>query len=207
MINELYLYACPKLSEQHKSPLSMLYLVLVTVIFSSFTLFFGNIAFGVVLSTVYLGLSLLSFIDKDVKSKYMKLVTLCVFDISIVCIYLFSKVYPGYQLAFWSIILGVILTIIYEITEIYKIKNKLYSSTSKSKKNLSVISAPVLFLVILIFRFIRKIPSTQYLVVIILIFLSSMTILGGVISLQKLIVYLMVRNKIKDKLIDKTDIT
>ena len=204
MLNELYTYACPKISDIQKSPFNLLTLILCVTLFSSLSIFFGNTVLGIIITVLYMGLSIFTFIDKDFISRYMKLVALCVLDISVVCIYMFSIVFPEHRLPFWSIIMGVIVSIIYEVVVVIKIKNRLYSSPPNNTRNILTISFSTLFLFTLIFRFFKKDPNHKSLVVIILVFLCSLVLLGVFVSVQKLVIYLIIKNKIQQDKTGKT---
>ena len=196
MIEELYMYSLPNLIQTSKSPFNIFHILCVTFV-SSLSVFFGNVIFGVAITVLYVGLSLLTLLDKDFYSKYMKLVALCIFDISITGIYIFSKVFPFRQLALWIIVLGSILLVIYEISVFVKVKNKFYSLSKNKKKSARGISALTIMLASTVFGAFRKNPKLQFLAFIYVIIISSMALLGCVMSLQKLIIYLMTRNKVE----------
>ena len=198
MINELYTYACPKMSAAQKDLFNTFVVIVCTALFSSLAAVFVNIIVGIVVTTVYVILSFLTFIDKDIKSRYMEQVSLCITDISIITIYMFSKIYPEYKSAFLSVIFGIVFLVIYEIVLIAKIKKKLYSNTSKSKKIPIIFGSSTVFVFTLIFKLLNKNPSTQDLAVFIFILLCATVILGAVISVQKLIIYLATRDKIQE---------
>lgn len=205
MKNELYIYACPKMSAEQQNPFNIFAFILCTTLFSSLAAIFGNTVFGIAVTAIYLVLSLLTFIDKDKKSRYMEQVSLCALDVSVIGIYMFSIMFPEQSAAFWSVIFGVGFSVIYEIIFIVKIKKKLYSNPSKSKK-LPIISTSATVLVFsLIFSLLNKNPSTQDLAAIVLMLLCGSVILGAVISLQKLVIYLIIRNNIKEDFSDTSD--
>ena len=111
---------------------------------------------------------------------------------------MFSKIYPEYKSAFWSVIFGIVFLVIYEIVLIVKINKKLYSNTSKSKKIPIIFGSSTVFVFTLIFKLLNKNPSTQDLAVFIFILFCATVILGAVISVQKLIIYLATRDKIQE---------
>lgn len=195
MIKELYTYACPKISKEQGNPFNILYILCITS-FSSLTILFGNVILGVVITALYLGLSLLSFTDKDLISRYMKLATLCVFDVFFVGLCLLSKVFSGYRFSFWTIICGIIIFVIYEIVIFIKIKNKLYTSPTKKGKSATAVSVSAVALGLLAFQLLSSDPNQQTLLVMALIVLSSMVMLGCIMSVQKLVIYSITRSKI-----------
>lgn len=198
MKNELYIYACPKLSDDQGQSLNVFPILCVTL-FSSLSLFFGNIGVSVVIMTLYVGLSLLTFLDKDIKSRYMKLIMLCAADISFFGLYIIAKFYPDYKVILWSIIFAIVFFIIYEVVVIIKIKKTLYSSPSDNDKTTVVVGALGVLIFTRIFRILRKIPIFQNLVVSILILLGSAMLTVSMMLIQKLIIYLCTRDKIIDE--------
>ena len=194
MTKELYSYACPKLSENDKNRFNIFH-VICMALFSSFIFLVRDIAFGIAITISYLVLSLLCFLDKDFKSKFLKLVMLCVWDVSVVSTYVLARLFPDYPMFLGVIIIGIVFIMSYEILFFVKIKKKLYSSPSKDKKETYIVSASSVFLSVLIFRIINK--KSQNLSVIIMIFLCASMLLISVISTQKLIIYLLTKNKIQ----------
>lgn len=194
MIYELYSYACPKLLENQKNQFNIFH-VFCVVFFSSFILLIGDYAFGIAVTISYLVLSLLSFLDKDFKAKFLKLVMLCILDLSVVSTYVLARLFHDYPVIFWVIIFGIIFSISYEILFFIKIKKKLYSNPSKNKKATYITTASDVLLFTLIFRIINK--KSPNLAVIIMIFLCASMVLISIISLQKLIIYLLTKNKIQ----------
>lgn len=205
MIKELYVYSCPKLSENQKNIFNWFH-ILCVALFSSLTAIFGNIAFAVVLTVLYLGLSLLAFINKDFKSRYMMLVSLCIVDISIVSIYLCTNFFPEYDCTKWAIIGGILFCFIYEIVVFVKIKNKAYSSPSPPQKASVAISATALLGVSLLFGLLYRNPQTQFMIALVFMLLCATIILVSVISVQKTIVFFMVKNKVQNSSIKHTNI-
>jgi len=198
MIKELYIYSCPKLSAEQKNTFNILHILCVSLL-SSFIAIFFDITLGIVITGLYLGSSLLvCFIDKNYKTRYLKLVSLCVLDVTVAAIYMFSKLYPETPLAFGTIIGGILLSVIYEIVVFIKIKRKYYSSRSYNNKIIYAVSASSLFLVTVIFKIISKIPAFNNLVAVFLMLLCSAMLLVTLISIQKLIVYLLTKNKIQE---------
>ena len=202
MINELYVYSNPKLSGYHKEPFRIFCLIFGSLLFSSFVVLVGKIIFGFVLMASYLLLSLLSLAGKDFKSKYLRLTSLCLLDISLASLGLFATIWPNHQIPLWSVIFCFFFWVIYEIIWFVKIKKRLYSCPSKSKKSTYIVSTSSVLLCTLILRIIRKISQT--LAVTITIFLCSATVLISIISLQKLIIYLLTRNKIQESCDDES---
>ena len=194
MTNELYSYACPKLLENQKNQFNIFH-VFCVVLFSSFILLIGDFAFGIAVIISYLVLSLLSFFDKDFKSRYLKLVMLCILDISVVSTHVLAKLIHDYPVIFLVIIFGIVFSMSYEIFFFIKIKKRLYSNPSKNKKATYIVTTSSVLLFTLIFRIINK--KSQNLAVIIMIFLCAGTVLISIISLQKLIIYLLTKNKIQ----------
>jgi len=206
MTNELYRYACPKLSAKQASSSSMFTLVFLVTLFSSL-LILADVVTGIIITSLYFGLSLLTFVNKDLKLRYMELVVLCVLDVCILCIYMFSKVFPAHQVFLWSAILGIVFSVIYEITFCIKIKNGRYSNPSNNKGVTTAVSSSTIFLFVLIFKLLNNNSGTKDLAVIVLMLLCGAIILVTVISIQKLIVYLVVRGQIQEDFIDKSDVT
>jgi len=194
MTNELYSYASPKLSENGKNRFNIFH-VFCVLLFSSFILLIGDIAFGIVVMISYLVLSLLSFLDKDFKSRYLKLVMLCVLDISVVSTHVLAKLFHDYPVIFLVIIFGIIFSMSYEILFFIRIRKKLYSTPSKNKKATYSVTTSSVLLSTLIFRIINK--KSPNLAVMIMVFLCAGMVLISIISLQKLIVYLLTKNKIQ----------
>ena len=194
MTNELYFYACPKLSENEKNRFDILH-VFCVVFFSSFILLIGDIAFGIVVMISYLVLSLLSFLDKDFKSRFLKLVMLCVLDISVVSAHVLARLFPDSPVILGIIIFGIIFSISYEILFFIKIKKKSYSNSLKNKKSTYIVTTSSVLLSTSIFKIIFK--KSQNLAIIIMVFLCAAMVLASIISLQKLIIYLLTRNKIQ----------
>jgi len=196
MIKELYTYACPKLSVEQGNPFNILYVLCITS-FSSLAILFGNVVLGVVITALYLGLSLLSFLDKDLISRYMKLATLCVFDVFGVGLCLFSKIFSGYRFSFWTIICGIIISVIYEIVIFFKIKNRLYTSPTKKGKSATAVSISAVALGLLAFKLLSSNPDQKALLVMALTVLCSVVMLGCIMGIQKLVIYSITKNKIE----------
>ena len=196
MIKELYAYACPKLPEQ-KNPFNLLGVICITL-FSSLSLIFGDMVLGAVITIVYLGLSLLCYLDKDPNSQYLKLVTLGILDISAIFIYLFSVFYQSITWIFISLGIGCIFAFIYEVVFVIKIKKGNYSSPANNKKLTYGVSVTTILLCSFVFRILRKIPAFQNLVSVLLLLLSGAILLGAVISAQKLIIYVFTKNKVRN---------
>lgn len=194
MINELYFYACPKLSENEKNRFNIFH-VFCVVLFSSFILLIEDIAFGIAVMISYLVLSLLCFLDKDFKSRYLKLVMLCVLDISVVSTHVLAKLFYDYPVIFLVIISGIIFSMSYEILFFIRIRKKLYSNPSKNKKSTYSVTASSVLLSTMIFRIINK--NSPNLAVMIMVFLCAGMVLASIISLQQLIIYLLTKNKIQ----------
>lgn len=205
MVNELYLYACPKLSSEQKNQFNM-FLVLCLSLYSFVSGFIDEIVFGIVVAILYFTLSLLTFLDKDFKSRYLKLTMLACIDISIASMYIFGTIYQHYQVISWSIIFGIIFFVIYEIVVFTKIKNKRYSSSTNNTVTNVAVSGSTIFLFVLIFRIFNRIPGLQFLLVMILVLLCAAIILFTMILIQKLIIYLFTRNKIQANFDDEKEI-
>lgn len=196
MIDELYLYACPKLLKEQKRTSDILYIMFFTMFFSAvFTLLIGKFVFAIVHVVLYLFLSSLLFLNKDFNSRYMGISAVSILSILLTAICMLSYLFPGSQLPLLILVFGVIFSISYEIVFILKIKKKLYSTPPKSKKTVFIVSTSNVFLYILIFRIINK--KQPKLAVMILVLLCSVVVLFAIILFQKLIIYLLTKNKIQ----------
>ena len=194
MKNELIAYAKPNISKTDKCPFNMLHIFVVSL-FSSLTALMGNISFGIVVAAVYLGLSLLCFIDKNVITRYLKLVLLGVIDVSVACIYIFNKCYPDAQIVTQSFLWGLIFFTVYEVVVFVKIKKRAYSSKINNKKSNSSVIVITVFLFTLVFRLLNRNPDTQYLIFMILTLLCSAAILIDLMMLQKNIIFIICNYK------------
>ena len=195
MRKELYIYACSEIAKDGKSPFGA-FQILCIALFSSFIAVLGDVAFGVIVTALYLGLSFLTFIDKDVRSKHMMLKVLSVLDVTVLFIYLFSIVFPDYALVLWSITVGIVIFVIYEIIVVVKLKKRLYSMPLNNKNAILTVSVPILLLFSLGTRILFKNQNSHFFLLIIVTILCSCAISGCLASFQKLIVYLIIRNKV-----------
>ena len=184
----------PNLPNENVCPFNLLHIFSVSL-FSLLSLLWGNITFSITIFAVYVSLSLLTYIDKDIISKYLKLVLLGVLCIYVVGIYIFEHRYMGARIALHSFFCGSIFFVFYEISVIMKIKKRAYTNKSNNKKSSFISITFVVFLFTFIFRILNKNPRTQNLVVFFLTFLSSIALLGVFIMIQKNIIYLLVKDE------------
>ena len=195
MINELYIYARPKLSEEQKNQFNVLH-VLCIAFFSSLTLLMDGVVFGIVTTVTYVALSLLTFLDKDFISRYLKLATLGLLNIFVAGTYFFVKLFEITWIVSYIVVLGVVFCVIYEIVVFIKIKNRLYSSPKKTSKSVFVFSGSTLILLVLVNRLFKIIPGYLSFRVLLIAMLLSAMVLIVVMSVQKTIIYIITRNKI-----------
>ncbi len=196
MINELYSYACPKLSEEQKSSFSFLPTILGVSLFSLLIALLGGVTLCIVVTTLYVGLSFLCFLDKDFNSKHLKLTMLGIVDMSIAFIYIIEYRYSQYHVVLWSIILGVVFFVIYEVLLFIKVKNKSNSFVNKTGATASI-GASTLFLIALIYKVVNSISGLQFFVGMALVLLCASAVLLDMIFVQKLIIYLFTRTKVQ----------
>ena len=194
MKKELYIYAKPNLPNENACPFNLLHIFCMSL-FPLLSLFWGSFAFGIIIFAVYLSLSLLTYLDKDIISRYLKLAFLCVLCIYVVGIYIFEHQFAEVKFALQSFFWGLIFFVFYEISVIIKIKKRAYSNKSNNKKSSFISVALVIFLFTLIFKILNKNPNTQYLVAFFLTLLSSILLLGVFIMIQKNIIYLLVKEE------------
>ena len=194
MNKELYAYACPKLSKEQTSPFNVFCFIFGVTLFSSLV-GFVNLTLGVIISALYLVLSLLTFLNKDVKSRYLMMISLGILDVSIVMISFSSIMYPMYPFIFWSLIWAFIFIVIYEIVVFIKIKKCYYTSPHHQNKIVKGVSFSTVLLSVFASRFLTRNPMFRDLLAMTIVILSSICLLGFVISIQKLIIYLIVKNK------------
>ena len=194
MKKELYIYVKPNMPNKNVCPFNLLHILCVSL-FPLLSLFWGNIAFSIIIFAVYLFFSLLTYIDKDIMSRYLKLVLLCVMCVYVVGIYIFEHLYAEAQIALNSFVGGLIFFIFYETSVIIKIKKRSYTNKFNNKKSSFFSIILSVFLFTLIFKILNKNQSPQYLVLFLLTLLSSIVLLGLFIIAQKNIIYLLVKDE------------
>ena len=123
MKKELYFYAKPNLPNENECPFNWLHILCVSL-FSSLTLFLGNITFGIIILAVYPSLSLLTYIDKDMISRYLKLSLLAVVCVYVAGMYIAKHLFPEAQIALHSLFGGLIFFACHEVSVITKIKKR-----------------------------------------------------------------------------------
>ena len=166
--------------------------------FSSFIAMAGSIKLSLIVIFVYTVLSFLCFLDKDCTSRYMKLVMLITADMFFTSVYVCEKMFSGRGLIYWSITFGIAFSLIYEVVVFVKLKNRNYSDPNKKNKailptmSLSATLLPVLFI-----RVLKNTPYADTLFFITSILICAVAMLFAVISIPKLIIYLLTRNKIQ----------
>ena len=196
MIHELYIYAKPKQFETKRT--GYLPGIFAMVLFSAFIAIAGDLKLSLIVISIYMALTFLCFLDRDCTSRYMKVVMLILVDMSFVSIYSCEQLFPERGLIHWSIIFGIAFSVIYETVVFIKIKNRNYSNPDKNSKtilptmSLSAILLPVLFV-----RILKVTPYADVSLLVVFTLLCAMVVLLAVISIQKLIIYLLVRNKIQ----------
>lgn len=194
MKKELYIYVKPNLPNENVCPFNLLHIFFVSL-FSLLPLFWGNIVFSVIIFAAYVSFSLLAYLDKDIISRYLKLVLLCVLCVYVVGIYVFEHQYAEAKIALQSFFWGLIFFVFYETSVIIKLKKRAYSNKSNNKKSSFISIGLVVFLFTLIFRILNKNQNTQYLVVFLLTIISSIALFGLFRIIQKNIVYFLVKDK------------
>ena len=194
MKKELYNYAKPNLPNENVCPFNFLHIFAISL-FSLLTLFWGNTTFSVIVFSVYLSFSLLTYIDKDIISRYLKLILLCVVCIYVCGIYIFEHQYPGAHIALQSFFYSLAFFAIYETSVIIKIKKRAYSNKSNDKKSSFISTILIVFLFTFLFKIINRNQSMSYLVVAFITFICSIALLGAFILIQKNVVYLFVKNQ------------
>ena len=198
MVNELYTYAVPRLSKvEHAKQVVNIPNTLYVAFPSLLILLMKEFIFCIAIIISYLALAFLCFLDKDNISRCLKWTVLSILNILVISSYLLAKLKQDYSLIFLIIIFGVVFFVSYEIVFIIKIKKRLYSFPQKNKRATYIVSTSNVFLFILIFRVISR--SYHDLAVMILVLLCSVVALYAMILIQKLILYLIVRNKILDE--------
>ena len=196
MIEELYFYASPKLTTENK-PTFNLSTVLCLAMFSFLTVF-SSVVIGILITTLYLGLSLFAFLVKDVRLRSLALSMLAIVNIAVVSMYIFGIMYLNdIQFVFWSVIFGIVFFVINEFVWFTKIKKRYYSSAIKSTATTATVTASTIFLFVLIFRIFNKIIGLRFVMVIVLVFLSAASVFFAMILFQKLIIYIFTRNKVQ----------
>lgn len=196
MIDELYFYAFPKILDKQKVQINLSH-ILCIALYSFMTVFVGKSIFGIVITALYLIVSLLFLLDKDYKSKYLKLTMLACAIIAVASLYIFESFNQQNHVVFWSTIFGSFFFVMYEIVIFIKIKHKCYSSYTNTNIKVNPVRGITIFLAVLIFRFFNRLPALHFLIVTILVLLSAAIILLTMISVQKLIIYLFTRNKVQ----------
>lgn len=195
MKKELYIYARPNLPNS-KSTFTILPVICVAM-FLGLSFFNGNIVFTIILTASYLVLSLLAFLDKDQMSRHLALSFLALTSVSIVLLFNTDRFFANFNVILWTIILGIIVFICYDILVFVKIKNKLYSTNDSVNKK---VVTSVSFLSILGFsvflRICSNIPEFQNIEVLMIMLFAVIILFTALMMLQKLIIYLFVRNKI-----------
>ena len=204
MIEELYCYASPKIAVGQKSPFDLSHVMCVALY--SFLIVVVDITVGLLATALYLGVSFLTFLDKDIKSRLLKLIMLGCLDIIVVSLYFFTKVFPNYRIVFWSIVFGTVFFVIYEIVVFTKIKKKRYSSSVNSTSTTVAVSGSTLFLFVIIFRIFNKNSGLKFLIVISIVLISSAVVFFDMILVQKLVIYLITKNKVQIKCDDVKEI-
>ena len=197
MIDELYTYACPAVSSESKK--TNIFLILsMTLASLVFIGFMGNTVLCIAVTASYLLLSFLSLLDKDLKSRFLKVAILSVLDVLVLGMFVLSKVFSNYLLSLWIIILGTIFSLSYEIVVFVKIKNKLYSCPKKAKRSSLAIKWGLIIVLFSLFRNVfRNNPIFQKLDLLIMILCLSFFVVVFIMLLQKLIIYLFTRNKVQ----------
>ena len=199
MIDELYTYACPNLSQEQKDPFNRVCLILGTIFFSSFAIFMGKIYISIILTISYLLLSILTFFDKDNKTSHMKLSTLSSLTVLVTGVCVISEMDSDCNLPLLTIVLGIVFSLIYEVIVIIKIKNKLYSYPRNTRKINLVISSSTVALGILLLTVLWKLPLFSSRLSLIIVLSCSLWMLICIMLLQKLIIYLFTKNKVQDR--------
>ncbi len=203
MIEELYFYANPKLTAENKSPFNLFHVLCVALF--SLLIAFSNIPLGILVTTLYLGVSLLTFLDKDQKSRGLTLGMLACVNISVVGIYIFGKVYANnLQTIIGSVLFGFIFFAIYEIVVFTRIKKRYYSSSVVPNiATTATISSFTILLSVFVFKCFSRIQGIQFWIVITLMLLCAAIVLFAMILLQKLIIYKLTKNKIQANFDDR----
>ena len=87
---------------------------------------------------------------------------------------------------------------IYETVVFIKIKNRNYSNPDKNSKTiLPTMSISAILLPVLFVRILKVTPYADVSLLVVFTLLCAMVVLLAVISIQKLIIYLLTRNKIQ----------
>ena len=195
MLSELYLYAFPKVLKDKPSQFKIWH-VSILMLFP-FMLWVENMVFSLSIMLSVLVLYLLCFAIKDLILRHLNIVVLFALDFAIVLIYMMDMIFPNYRLVPNSIIGGIIISIIYEIVVFIRIKNKFYSNPTDMDKKIYSIAAVILIIFYISKNLFLKNSEDQSVIAIGITVICSFAALCVVISIQKLVVYLLTRNKIQ----------
>lgn len=196
MIKELYKYAYPNYTDDNKNPFKMTLLLVLTASFYLIS-FCLKSNLGFITTNLYLVLSLLNWIDKDIVSRYMKLVCLFVIAFSVIGIHACLKMIPFFNVVL-ALVLGTVAFVVYEIVFFIKIKNRIYSNPRKSKAIIVTVSSSSITMSIFIITSLLKNPSTKFLAGTFMSMLFAVVIYADFVGIQKYVIYLYARNKIYD---------
>ena len=176
MIDELYHYAYPKLTEEQKKLSNTVYLIFGTVFISGIlTLLIKEFFFCIAHIVLYLMLSLLGIFDKDYISRHLKMSTISILSLLVTILRVISYTFSEYKLPLWIIGIGILFFVIYDVVILTRIKNKRYFSAN-NKATTSTVSTSTILFAIIIFRIFNRIPGGDFLVI------TSIVIIGAIIE-------------------------
>ena len=193
MFNELYLYSYPKVLKDTPSIFKIWHIFYLLL--PAFALAVVSIIYSIVVMSISSVLYLLCFVQKNAIIRHMKILVVFAFMFASVSAIVISAIYPELKVGLYSIIGCIILSIIYEIVILVKIKKRLYSKSININQKVYIGGASLIGLfVYFINKFLLKIQTVHEIV---MLTISSLAMLCVVISVQKLIIYLFTRNKIQ----------
>ena len=192
MLSELYLYAFPKVLKDKPSQFKIWHVLIL--ILSGSVLLVESMIVGITIMSATSVLYLLCFAEKNAVIRHMKMVVVFALTFAAMAVNIALIIAPEARVVLTSIIGCIFICVIYEIVIFIKIKKRLYSIQTNTNQKDCAIGASSGLIVYFINKLLLK---NQNIVAIVIIMISSFAMLCVVISIQKLVVYLLTRNKIQ----------